>query len=870
MNLRITPRSGSTYDNRAQMRPTALSPFALAAFATFCHVSASASQIAPEAVAVVSLGQQSQIAPAEPANRQPKSTPASAFDADLMRARGLDPALAAYFSQAPRFMPGPQRVSLYVNGERRGNAAATFDDQGNLCFDRALLEHAGLVVPDALKHDKEQGGKEGKEPKPAAKAACYDYRDAFAQATVDLDPGANAVRLIVPTEALKSDAQPVGKFESGGVGGVFNYNVMSMSTSGGGSSNRYTTADGEVGLNAGDWIVRSRNVFTQQGSVSDVSNLYTYAQKTFVRTGGMLQAGQINVSGSLFPVPSLTGVQYFPDSALIPPAPGPSFQGIANSPSRVEVRQLGALIYSTIVPAGPFTLSNLPLTSASADVHITLTETNGGAKSTYTVPAASLTAGQRAPLGLSAALGKVRNLSDVDGQRSPLVATASKGWNVGTRYRVAAGALVAQDYQALAGSLDAALSRNTFANVQSLASNSQLDRARGFNVSASVNAQLIGNLSGSLSATQQTQGYRSLADTLTPSTLGAPYVRIRGQYTASANWSHPLLGGLALSYSYASNYDAPVSQYATLGWNRTFGRVSASLNLQKSFNQESNSNGVSSLNNGLQFYAMLSIPLGRASVRGYSTNSGGQTRFGTNVSQTVNDYWNYSARAETNPSANGPDWGGTVNVRPRYTQASASYSQFGRGSSSYTGQLQGGVVATREGVTFSPYQIGDTFGVVSAGDLSGVRISTPQGVVWTDPRGRAVLPVLPAYQRSRIEVLTKSLPRNADLSNGIDFVDAGRGSVNFVKFGVVKTRRVLLRVTTPDGAPLPAALPVLDDKDQYLTTSVGDGVVFLNSDAAKNLQVKLADDRLCKLSYELPTKPSLDRPFDSAAAVCNF
>jgi len=158
--------------------------------------------------------------------------------------------------------------------------------------------------------------------------------------------------------------------------------------------------------------------------------------------------------------------------------------------------------------------------------------------------------------------------------------------------------------------------------------------------------------------------------------------------------------------------------------------------------------------------------------------------------------------------------------------------------------------------------------VVSAGGLPGVRISTPQGTVWTDHRGRAVVPVLPAYERSRVEVLTKSLPRNADLNNGIEFLDAGRGSVNFVDFGIVKTRRVLLRVTMPDGTPLPASLPVLDHKNEYVTTSVGDGVVFLNHAAASELQVKLGDGGVCRLQYELPTKTDASRPFDSASATC--
>ncbi|WP_080409469.1 fimbria/pilus outer membrane usher protein [Burkholderia ubonensis] len=777
----------------------------------------------------------------------------SAFDPDALRARGIDPALAAYFSQAPRFAPGIQRVTLFVNDERRGAVAARFNDAGTLCFDRALVERAGLVVPGTLAR---------RVPAAADGDACYDYREAFPQTVIELDPGAGAVRLVAPAEAVAADSQPVGQYASGGVGGIVNYNVVTTGGVGQGASGDYLLGDGELGFNAGDWIVRSRNSVTRDSGKVRLDPLYTYAQKTFAETGAMLQAGEINVNGGLFPVPSIIGAQFFPDSALVPVAAGPSFQGIAERPARIELRQLGALVYATVVPAGPFTLKNLPLSNPSADLEITMIETDGGATRRYTVPAASLVPGQRAPLGLAVAVGKVRRQSG--GGEAPLVATVSKGWAVGTRYRVAGGALVSPGYQAVATSVDATILRGASTNVTAIASNAQNERARGVSVAASVGGQLTERLSGSISATQQTQQYRTLSDTTGGFSFdgGAPVARFRSQYTASAAWSSPMLGGFALSYSYGSNFHGPSTQYATLGWNRMFGRVTASVNLQRDIGRRAGTGG------GMRMYATLSVPIGRATVQGFGSNSGGQMRFGTSVAQTVNDYVSYNARAETNPNADGPNLSAGLSVLPRYTQASFSYAQSGWRSGSYMARVQGGIAATREGVTFSPYEIGDTFGVVTTGNLSGVRISTPQGTVWTDRRGRAVVPQLPAYQRSRIEVSTKSLPRNADLANGIEFLDAGRGSVNFVGFGVVKTRRVLLRVTMADGSPIATSLPVLDATGQYVATSVGDGVVFLDQAPVAPLSVKLGDGGVCRLSYTLPEHEDASRPFDSANATC--
>src|SRR5260364_379801 len=50
----------------------------------------------------------------------------------------------------------------------------------------------------------------------------------------------------------------------------------------------------------------------------------------------------------------------------------------------------------------------------------------------------------------------------------------------------------------------------------------------------------------------------------------------------------------------------------------------------------------------------------------------------------------------------------------------------------------------------SPEPIEDTFGIASVGNLSGVKIDTPQGTVWTDTWGRAVIPRLPAFGKGEI------------------------------------------------------------------------------------------------------------------------
>ena len=53
---------------------------------------------------------------------------------------------------------------------------------------------------------------------------------------------------------------------------------------------------------------------------------------------------------------------------------GSAVEGVAYGPSRIELRQNGALIYTTLVPSGPFTLRDLPLLSLQLDLEVTIIE----------------------------------------------------------------------------------------------------------------------------------------------------------------------------------------------------------------------------------------------------------------------------------------------------------------------------------------------------------------------------------------------------------------------------------------------------------------------------------------------------------------
>ncbi|MEK7892639.1 fimbria/pilus outer membrane usher protein [Burkholderia contaminans] len=798
---------------------------------------------------------------------QATAEPAAAdalFDTSILQQRGLDPQIADYFRGSPRYRPGHSRVVVYVNDIRRGRINTRFDENGALCFDRAFLDAAGLVVPDtkyALPGD----------PEPDA---CYDFAQAFPGTDVTLKPGREEVRLVVPTTALRQAVADFSGYSRGGNAALLNYELMTMrSESSGMAGSNFLSLNTELGVNAGDWILRSR-AYSQREDHSGFQSrhLYAYGQRTWLRWGATAQVGQINIANSVLTGAPLTGIQVFPDSALGKQARNiVMVEGVAQSQARVEVRQAGALIYTTVVPVGPFALTDLPLLNNSSDLEVTVIESDGARRS-FLVPAASISAGalgQRP--GYAFALGKSRNL-DGNKARNPWVASASGNWTLGKRGNVGMAALFAPGYQAGSWGVDMRLSRASSVKLQQRVSLEAGKSGTEIEVSG-IFSGLHENLSMSFSSAYQSNGYRTLDDfTVDTGQAGFAASRYRSRHTAALAWSDARLGGLTFGYSFASQQNGERTQRLNLSWGKSFAFGTVSLNVERDLSprREGRYYGSNAYDRpGNTYYASLSIPFGKRTVRSYASNTSGYTRFGASYSERIGDNLNYSVNVDRNTRDRSNAVAGQMAATPRIAQVNLGFSDTGKRARSYYAGASGGVVVHADGVTLSPYPVQDTFAIVSASGVSNVKINTPQGPVWTDLWGRAVVPRLSPYSSNRVEVMTSTLPRNVDIGNGTRQVDPGRGSVNRIDFELARVRRVLLNARDADGNPLPAGAYVLDSRQRYVGMVLEQGQVFLNNGAGNEvLQVALPDGKQCRLQYALPEPTGSGALFESADARC--
>lgn len=769
---------------------------------------------------------------------------AGSFDPQTLSRRGIDPELANLLLEAPRFASGRHAVNLNVNGQRRGRVDVTFEPQGGLCFNRTLLDAANLIVPD------DDGP-----------PTCHRFTERFPQTVIEQDPASLSLALVVPTDALRPAQQDISGYQTGGFAGLLNYDLTGLYNEFGDSTSRFGSANTEVGFNAGDWIVRSRQVKTWQDSRSRTTHLDAYAQRTFAEQRAVLQAGQISLYNPVLAGTQITGAQVLTETALQDQNQGATITGIANSPAQVEVRQNGALIHSTVVPAGPFALTDVRRLNSRSDVEVTVKETTGEERR-FTVPAGMLGLGLPAP-GYSMAAGRVRQIGNSDG-KEPWVVSAGWSGTVHPQVSVGGGVLMADAYRAIGVNLGWLPWQDSQLQFTAQAAEASREgRDRGVQTDLSWSQRLSDNWSVSTAGSWRSQGYRDLEDsTYIGNSRDQQRSRYRDQQSVTASWAHPALGAFSAGVSRTASYNGESSSRALASWGTSFGRVSVSASAEWQVGgRQQNDNSV---------YLNLSVPLGESRRgRAWARRTGGEHRLGVGVSDQLNDQLSYRVGVERDSRDREVESSLGVSALPWYSQLDFNYTRSDDERSSYQGGARGGVVVHGEGVTFSPYPVRDTFAVMSVGEMSGVKVSTPSGPVWTDWQGLAVVPQVSAYGRSPVEVQTRSLPRNADIHNGLAVISAGRGAVDKVQFGVALTRRALLNVTTDSGQPIPRGATVSTAEGEFVTLVQEGSQVFLPDVLdPRPLWIKAQGQPRCRLEFDLPEDADPEVYFETAPARC--
>lgn len=772
------------------------------------------------------------------------------FSTDILNTRGISKNIANYFAEEPRFLPGIHSVLINVNGAEKGSLGAKFDEQGQLCVDDDFLTAIGLRPL----------GISLKEP-------CHDLRKEYPSTIIKPFPGKEMLELIVPPDALDNNASAERNYSHGGSAGLFNYSLFSTRNEyNGGDSYNYTQADLEAGANLANWALRSRYFLLDSDGERSAKNLFTYGEHVFEAQQMRVQVGQISSRSALFSGTSLSGIQLIPESSMSSDNSGVTVTGIARtSQARVEVRQAGQLVYSTLVNAGAFRLDNVPILLNNADLNISVVETDN-ATTRFVIPASSINLnGLPRPQGLMMSAGRVRNI-DSD-YNDPWVYNISDGWRLTPQTSLLAAGVFAEDYQASGAMLQWSSNEKWQVFASLLGSRESFGNTRS-GIKAEIQNQLTlpGHVSVGLSTARYSDDYRELTEAMDDDS--ASY---QSSYSANVNWNTATAGMFSLAYSYSqATDDYEDARYVSLSWGKSFKYASINVNWQHAVSNNNEESNDDSYDDDV-FYINLNIPFQSQSINTYMRNQGNRTVYGLRDSGPLSENTSYSVSADRDIGNDLNTLNGNISSNLHYTQMSVGATTNNDDQRSYSATLSGGIALHHQGVTFSPYAIKNTFGIAHLSEPeSGIEIATPQGPIWTDFWGQAVVPGLTEWHQSRIEVNANTLPKNMDLANGTKLLVPAHATVSDLDFNVLKTRRVMLKIKQPDGSWLPKGTSVVDEKGNYLVSAVDSGRVFISNIEETPVLYSVDDNmnRICKITYTLNNAQDKEAFYEVAEGIC--
>lgn len=792
------------------------------------------------------------------------------------------------FSKGNVATPGDYRADLYVNGnwlgatEIRLRQASTDDADVQVCFDRDLLQRAGV---DLTRLSAESGARllRGDDP-------CITLPSLIADASATFDNGEQRLDMSVPQVSLGRTARGYVApryWDDGVTSARLQYDANAYHSASYGASNTQSYVGVNAGINVGPWRFRhngSLSAGSQTGT--HYQSVQTNVQRSIAPIKSQFTVGDAFTDGAVFDSVGFRGVQLASDDRMYPESQrgyAPVVRGIANSNARVQIRQNGNILYETTVAPGAFEIDDLYTTGYGGNLDVIVTEADGTVR-TSTVPyAVAVNALRPGITRFSATLGEYRNPSV---QIHPILfqGTLQHGFNnLLTGY---GGVVASQDY--LAAQLGVALNTNYGAfgfditqasthldhepnrNGQSLRlSYSKLIAPTGTNVSVAAYRY-------------SSRGYLGLADAMSLRDLDersmgfAASAIQRGRLQITMNQTLPTgYGSFYLSGSTQNYWDRNGSDtQLQAGYNNSYKRLNYNVAVARQLDTRTNR-----WDNRVML--TLGIPLGTGPQAPYSTTmlQGGDESSPTTVTQSISGSLGADGALGYGLNASHSGGGGVSNTSAganvSYTSPVATVSgnvsrsnHFSQGSVG----LSGGVVAYSGGVVFTP-ATGDTLAIVEAKDAAGARVANGSGLR-LDPWGRAVVSSLTAFANNQIEIDPKGLPINVELKSTQQSVAPTAGATVRLTFETENPgRAAILGIRLADGTPAPFGADVLNEQGQSIGTVAQGGRVVargLKSDTGR-LLVNWGEGTggHCSVDYSLPKiDKTMRASYSVVSAMC--
>ncbi|HHR9682991.1 TPA: F4 (K88) fimbrial usher FaeD [Salmonella enterica subsp. enterica] len=720
------------------------------------------------------------------------------------------------------YVPGRYLVDLSLNGRDIGKRIldVTPQDSEALCLTDAWLTGAGVYVSADY-------FREGYD----ATRQCYVLTK-VPSVKVDFDVSTQSLALSIPQRGLVKMPENV-EWDYGTEAFRVNYNANANT----GRHNTSAFGSADLKANVGRWVVSSSATASTGDSGDNEATINMFTATRAIRSlSADLAVGKTSTGDNLLGSTGTYGVSLSRNNSMKPGNLGyiPVFSGIADGPSRVTLTQNGRMLYSEMVPAGPFSITDVPLYT-SGDVTMTVTGDDG--REQKQVFPLSVMSGQLSPgeHEFSVAAGMPDDDSDLEGG----VFAASYGYGLdGLTLR--AGGVFNRDWQG--GSAGTVLGLGYLGAVSAdgaYATAKYRDGSRSGNkVQLAWNKQLA--LTGTglrVSWSRQSAEYKDMSS-FDPTELwgqGNHGRRIKNEWNAGI--SQPVGGVFSLSVSgwQRSYYPASTTgSYRYAGDNGRDAGITGSLSTQikgVSLNLGWSGSRNTQGENSWSASASVSVPFTLfdrkySSSTSVSTGKGGGTGFSAGVSGSLNDRFSYGFGGGRDSGGGGTGYlNASYSGDRAYLSGTMNHSTGSGTSGSVSASGSVLAVPAARDVMFSRNS-SDTVAVVNVKDTPGVKVTSGDGQ--TNGDGNLVVS-LNSYDWNTVTIDAGTLPLNTELATTSMKVVPTDRAVVWMPFDALKVHRYLLQVKQRNGEFVPGGTWARDSRNTPLGFVANNGVLMINA-----------------------------------------
>ncbi|ECR0567517.1 F4 (K88) fimbrial usher FaeD [Salmonella enterica] len=720
------------------------------------------------------------------------------------------------------YAPGRYLVDLSLNGKDIGKRIldVTPQDSEALCLTDAWLTGAGVYVSADY-------FREGYD----ATRQCYVLTKA-PSAKVDFDVSTQSLALSIPQQGLVKMPENV-EWDYGTDAFRVNYNANANT----GRHNTSAFGSADLKANVGRWVVSSSATASTGDSGDNEATINMFTATRAIRSlSADLAVGKTSTGDNLLGSTGTYGVSLSRNNSMKPGNLGytPVFSGIADGPSRVTLTQNGRMLYSEMVPAGPFSVTDVPLYT-SGDVTMTVTGDDG--REQKQVFPLSVMSGQLSPgeHEFSVAAGMPDDDSDLEGG----VFAASYGYGLdGLTLR--AGGVFNRDWQGASagtvlglGYLGAVSADGAYATAK------YRDGSRSGNkVQLAWNKQL--ELTGTglrVSWSRQSAEYEDMSSFNPAETWLQQNQGRRTKDEWNAGISQPVGGLFSLSVSgwQRSYYPASTTgSYRYAGDNGRDTGITGSLSTQikgVSLNLGWSGSRNTQGENNWSASASVSVPFTLfdrkySSSTSVSTGKDGGTGFSTGVSGSLNDRFSYGFGGGRDSGGGGTGYlNASYSGDRAYLSGTMNHSTGSGTSGSVSASGSVLAVPAARDVMFSRNS-NDTVAVVNVKDTPGVKVTSGDGQ--TNGDGNLVVS-LNSYDWNTVTIDAGTLPLNTELATTSMKVVPTDSAVVWMPFDALKVHRYLLQVKQRNGEFVPGGTWARDSKNTPLGFVANNGVLMINA-----------------------------------------